>query len=124
MDKSKDNSVDAKAKSAKASNKNQNSDEETIEHKDDNVTSAPREEEKSSKAEETKVQENVPSASAPKIDTTLSLRDQFKSLNAEQMQKVVDYTMDKVMKTYKDYRYGYHGYASETENNKSSNYSK
>jgi len=41
------------------------------------------------------------------------LRDQFKQLKLGQQQRVVDYTMDVVMKKFKEFRYSYHGYATD-----------
>ena len=85
------------------------------------MISAPKEE-KSTKVEE-EVNMSISKPPTPKIDLSILLVDQFRALKEDQKQRVINYTMDEVMKNYVNYKYGYHGYANDYSNSKT-NYSK
>ena len=85
------------------------------------MTSTPKEEKSTKDEEEIKI--SIPKPPTPKIDFSIPLVDQFIALKEDQKQRVINYTIDEVMKKYVNYKYGYHGYTNDDPNSKT-NYSK
>lgn len=87
-----------------------------MELKSENVTLAPKEEEVKS-VNASKQDTKKPAV----VDSSLPLIETFRSLTLSQRQRILNYTIDRVIDNKKNQKYVYHGYATE---GKKSNYNR